>query len=127
MYHVRDTIVLTWGVPINILNKILEYVGTGELEYWTERRNPPNLEPEDFKALLPMLVGCEISSFEMKPRESNYGVNAHHGEDDCFYLNIQKPKLLTGGITEYFIKGYFYPKGVNYGVVIQSFRKKEVK
>ena len=108
---------------LSFLQKLRVVVEHGELDYWDDRKNPPNLFEEDFRSALDRID--TIEKFKWVERESMSGPYGETGEDNCFKFEceIQYGGLFEIEITRYFIKGYFFEKSKLIGVTIQSFRE----
>ena len=107
----------------SFIDKIAYVVENGELEFWEDRKNPPNLSVDEFN--LVMARDDEAINLKWITRVSDKGKHGKTGEDDCFKF---KCEVEYGGIFEietkyYFVKGYFFEKGNLEGVAIQSFRE----
>lgn len=108
---------------LSFIDKLRTIVEHGELDYWDDRKNPPNLLKEDFENILDRIDTIEM--FKWIERESQEGPYGKMGEDNCFKFECE---IQFGGIFEieikrYFIKGYFFEKSKLIGVTIQSFRE----
>ncbi len=104
---------------ISFLAKLKLAVREGELDYWWERGNPPNLSTAIFKLFCKKLKGDVVPKWI--ERESEAGPYGLTGEDFCFKFSHEIS--LMGTTTKYFVKGYFFNKGDLKGVTIQSFRE----
>ena len=109
------------GLPF--LQKLRLVVEHGELDFWEDRKNPPNLSVDEFTRILDRIDAME--SFGWVPRESQEGPYGRTGEDNCFKFEceIQFGGLFEIEIKRFFIKGYFFEKTKLIGVTIQSFRE----
>jgi hypothetical protein len=110
----------------SFIDKLAYVVENGELEFWEDRKNPPNLSVDEFKLVMARVD--EAINFKWITRESDKGKHGKTGEDDCFKFNC---KVEFGGIFEietkyYFVKGYFFHKENLEGVTIQSFREEQL-
>jgi hypothetical protein len=108
---------------LSFIQKLRTIVEHGELDYWADRKNPPNLSEEDFRNILDRIDTIEF--FKSIPRESEQGPYGRTGEDNCFKFEceIQFGGLFEIEIKRYFVKGYFFEKSKLIGVTIQSFRE----
>ncbi|MCK5072221.1 MAG: hypothetical protein KAQ98_02265 [Bacteriovoracaceae bacterium] len=89
--------------------KILKLaISKGELNYWWERDNPQNESRDVFNVFIKRVKGqIEPAWIE---RKSTAGPHGLLGEDECFKFEA---KISMFGIRKkYFIKGYFFNKGV---------------
>lgn len=107
----------------SFIDKLSYVVENGELEFWEDRKSPPNLSIDEFKMVMARVD--EAINLKWIPRESDLGKHGKSGEDDCFKFNCE---VEFGGIFEietkyYFVKGYFFEKVNLEGVAIQSFRE----
>jgi len=104
----------------DFLKKLKLSVEEGKLEFWIDRKNPPNLTIEEFKIFLNKLR----RSFEpdIVPRNSEAGKYGLTGEDECFQFEAKIGFL--GTLKDYYVKGFFFDKDNLMGVEIQSFREK---
>jgi hypothetical protein len=103
--------------------KLTHVIENGELDFWEDRKNPPNLSVDQFTLVMQRVQSA--ANLKWVKRESEKGKSGRSGEDDCFKFNCE---VAFGGIFEietkvYFIKGYFFDKGNLKGVTIQSFRE----
>ena len=108
---------------LRFLDKLITVVEHGEVNYWEDRKNPPNPSIDEFYQVLYRVD--EAINLKWIDRESIKGPYGPTGEDKCFKFNCE---ILFGGIYEiqtkfYFVKGYFFDKGDLKGVTIQSFRQ----
>ena len=108
---------------LSFIDKLWAVVEKGELDFWEDRRNPPNLSVDEFRKVLDRIDAVEKLSWI--PRLSEDGSHGKDGEEKCFKLEC---KVQFGGIFEietkrYFIKGYFFEITELKGVTIQSFRE----
>ena len=94
---------------LSFIDKFRTVIEYGELDYWEERKNPPNLSREDFINVLYRIDTIEM--FKWAVRESEDGPYGRTGEDDCFKFECQ---IEFGG---------FFEKSKLIGVTIQSFRE----
>lgn len=110
-------------IGLSFLQKLRTVVEHGKLDFWADRKNPPNLSVEDFKNILDRIEKIEL--FSWIPRESEQGVYGRTGEDRCFKFEceIQFGGLFEIEIKRYFVKGYFFEQSKLIGVTIQSFRE----
>jgi hypothetical protein len=108
---------------LTFIQKLQTVVELGELDYWADRNNPPNLPDEDFMNAVERFD--KIENFKWIPRESDLGPHGKTGEDNCFKFEceIQFGGLFEIEIIRYFVKGYFFEKSKLIGVTIQSFRE----
>ena len=109
------------GLPF--IEKLWTVVEKGELDFWEDRKNPPNLSADEFKKVMDRIDA--VLKFSWILRESEGGPHGKDGEDNCFKFECE---VEFGGIYEietkrYFIKGYFFEKTKLIGVTIQSFRE----
>lgn len=107
----------------SFLDKLLHVAENGELDFWEDRKNPPNLSVDEFKLVMNRINGQP--SLKWVDRDSDAGLHGKTGEDKCFKFNCEAE---FGGIFEieikfYFVKGYFFDKGNLKGVAIQRFRE----
>ena len=107
---------------LSFLDKLIYVIDNGELDFWEDRKDPPNLTADEFKLVMNRIE--EPKNLKSIPRESTSGPRGHTGEDNCFKFNCEAE---FGGVFEiemkyYFVKGYFFDKGNLKGVTIQSFR-----
>lgn len=107
----------------SFIDKCVYVVENGELEFWENRTNPPNLSVDEFKLVI--IRVNKIKNIKWVTRVSDKGKYGRTGEDECFKFNCE---VEFGGIFEfetkyYFIKGYFFEKKNLLGVTIQSFRE----
>ncbi len=110
-------------VGLAFIEKLSVVVEKGELDFWEDRRNPPNLSVDEFKIVLDRIYATE--NLKWVSRESEEGLHGKNGEDNCFKFECE---IQFGGVFEietkrYFIKGYFFEKTELKGVTIQSFRE----
>lgn len=110
---------------LSFLDKLITVYEQGELDYWEDRTNPPNLSVDDFELVLYRID--QADNLKWVPRESTNGPHGTTGEENCFKYNCV---ARFGGIFEdeikyYFVKGYFFDKDDLKGVCIQSFREEE--
>lgn len=110
----------TAGLPF--IDKLVYVVENGVLEFWEDRKNPPNLSVDEFKLVI--IRVDRVRNFKWVSRLSDKGRYGRTGEDYCFKFSCE---VEFGGIFEienkyYFTKGYFFEKGNLLGVAIQSFR-----
>jgi len=108
---------------LQFLDKLIIIYEQGELDFWGDRVNPPNLSKDEFDLVLYRIDRAD--SLKWIARESQKGPHGKTGEDDCFKFNCSAE---FGGIFEnetknYFVKGYFFDKDDLKGVAIQSFRE----
>ncbi|MBT7608339.1 MAG: hypothetical protein HN576_01195 [Bacteriovoracaceae bacterium] len=108
---------------LQFLQKLITVYEQGELDFWEDRLNPPNLTKDEFDLVLYRIDRANRLSWVT--RESEEGPHGTTGEDDCFKFNCSAE---FGGIFEnetktFFVKGYFFDKGDLKGVTIQSFRE----
>lgn len=105
------------------MQKLKTVIEKGKLEYWDNRRNPPNLGKEEFFVTLPRIN--ESQEVKWVKRESEQGEYGLTGEDLCFKFecDIEHVGLEKDVLKRYFIKGYFFEKAKLIGVTIQSFRR----
>lgn len=108
---------------LQFLDKLIAVVEHGEVDYWEDRKNPPNLSVDEFHQVLYRMD--EAANLKWIDRDSTNGPDGTTGEDKCFKFNCE---VQFGGIFEietkfYFVKGYFFDKGDLKGVTIQSFRQ----
>lgn len=108
---------------LQFLDKLITVCDQGEIDFWEDRKNPPNLSRDDFDIVIDRVD--EALNYRTRPRKSNEGPHGLTGEDNCFYFDCE---VQFGGIFDietkyYFIKGYFFDKGNLLGVTIQSFRE----
>lgn len=108
---------------LSFLDKLKNVAQHGELDYWEDRTNPPNLSVDEFEQVLYRID--EVINLKWIDRESTNGPNGTNGEDKCFKFSCE---IQFGGIFEietrfYFMKGYFFDKGDLKGLTIQSFRQ----
>jgi hypothetical protein len=108
---------------LSFIDKLRTVVEQGELDFWEDRRDPPNLLKEDFENVLNRID--KIKMLKWIPRQSELGPYGKTGEDYCFKFECE---IEFGGIFEiemkrYFIKGYFFEKTKLIGITIQSFRE----
>jgi len=108
---------------LSFIQKLRIVVEHGELDYWDDRKNPPNLLEDDFKSVLDRID--TIEKLKWIRRESELGPHGKTGEDCCFKFEceIQFGGLFEIEIARYFMKGYFFEKSKLIGVTIQSFRE----
>jgi hypothetical protein len=120
---VRDNEFRGIGKRSLFIEKLLTVVEYGRLDYWDNRRSPPNLLEEDFKNLLNRVD--TIEKFKLFPRKSEHGVYGKTGEDNCFKFEYEVQFGSFSGVLfkRYFVKGYFFEKEKLIGVTIQSFRE----
>lgn len=109
------------------IDKLAYVVENGELEFWENRRSPPNLSVDEFKIAIVRID--QTINLRWISRKSEEGKHGKSGEDACFKFSC---KIEFGGIFEivtryYFIKGYFFEKEKLIGVTIQSFREEQKK
>lgn len=107
---------------LRFLDKLIAVVERGEVDYWENRRNPPNLSIDEFNQTLYRVN--EATNLKWIDRDSTNGPYEITGEDKCFKFNCE---IQFGGVFEietkfYFVKGYFFDKDDLKGVTIQSFR-----
>lgn len=107
------------GKGTTFAKKLKTVVREGELEYWWERGNPPNEEPDVFRTFVRKLSG-DIDPLWAK-RKSEAGNNSLLGEKECF--SFQHEISLFGSAKKFYVKGYFFDENNLKGVVIQSFRE----
>jgi len=105
------------------IKKLWLVIEKGELDFWEDRQNPPNLSVHEFIKILDRVDAIEKLSWVQ--RISKIGPYGKTGEDHCFKFECE---IHFGGIFEiearrYFIKGYFFEKKKLKGVCIQSFRE----
>jgi hypothetical protein len=108
---------------LTFIEKLWMVVERGELDFWEDRSNPPNLSADEFRKVLDRIDTLE--NFKWVERESSGGPHGKTGEDKCFKFECE---IQFGGVFEietkrYFIKGYFFEKAKLVGVMIQSFRE----
>lgn len=108
---------------LSFLDKLLHVVENGELDFWEDRNNPPNLSVNEFKLVMGRIDGS--TNLKWVNRESNAGEHGKTGENMCFKFDCEAE---FGGIFDlekkfYFVKGYFFDKDDLKGVTIQSFRE----
>lgn len=108
---------------LSFIEKLIYVVENGELEFWEDRKNPPNLSVDEFRLVMARVD--EAINLKWVSRESDKGKHGKTGEDVCFKFNCE---VQFGGIFEvetkyYFAKGYFFDKKNLEGVTIQSFRE----
>lgn len=108
---------------LTFIQKLQTVVELGDVDFWADRKNPPNLSDEDFINVVDRLD--VIEKFKWMPRESDQGPHGQTGEDSCFKFECE---IQFGGLFEietirYFVKGYFFEKEKLIGVTIQSFRE----
>ncbi|GAB4421615.1 MAG: hypothetical protein OHK0056_32520 [Bacteriovoracaceae bacterium] len=107
------------------LDKQLAVVEIGELDFWENRKNIPNLTRDEFYNVI-YRIDRTINLKWIK-RDSTNGPHGKSGEDSCFKFICE---VNYGGIFNieskwFFVKGYFFDKGNLKGVTIQSFRLEE--
>lgn len=107
---------------LQFLDKLIAVVEHGEVDYWEDRKTPPNLSIDEFHQVLNRMD--DTTNLKWVARESCNGPHGTTGEDKCFKFNCE---VQFGGIFEieakfYFVKGYFFDKDNLKGVTIQSFR-----
>lgn len=105
------------------LEKLIIVCEKGDLDFWEERNNPPNLSKDEFKIVL-YRIG-QVDNLNWPERKSQNGPHGKTGEDHCFQFTCT---VEFGGIFEhiiktYYVKGYFFDKENLKGVTIQSFRE----
>ncbi|MFY7994380.1 MAG: hypothetical protein ACOVP4_13875 [Bacteriovoracaceae bacterium] len=108
---------------LTFIQKLRTVSEIGEVDYWEDRKNPPNLFYDDFKSLIDRFE--TIEKLKWVSRESEQGPYGKTGEDYCFKFECE---VRFGGFFEieikrYFLKGYFFEKSKLIGVTIQSFRE----
>ena len=108
---------------LSFLDKLIIVIELGELDYWEDRANPPNLSVDEFLKVLERIE--ETAKVSWIDRISKNGPHGKTGEKNCFKINCE---IKFGGIFDierkfYFIKGYFFDDGELKGVTIQSFRE----
>lgn len=110
-------------IGLSFLQKLRTVVEHGKLDFWADRKNPPNLSVGNFKNILARIDKIEL--FSWIPRESEQGTYGRTREDKCFKFEceIQFDGLFEIEIKRYFVKGYFFEQSKLIGVTIQSFRE----
>ncbi len=105
------------------LEKLIIVYEKGELDFWEERNNPPNLSKDDFDIVL-YKIG-QVDNLKWPVRKSQNGPHGKTGEDHCFQFNctVEFGGIFGSTIKTYYIKGYYFDKGNLKGVTIQSFRE----
>lgn len=108
---------------LQFLEKLIVIVEQGEIDYWEDRKNPPNLTIDEFHLVINRVD--EAKNLKWVERVSTNGPHGTTGEEKCFKFNCEAQ---FGGIFDietkfYFVKGYFFDKGDLRGVTIQSFRE----
>ena len=98
------------GLPF--LEKLTTVYDKGELDFWEDRINPPNLSKDEFDLVLNRVTNVE--NLKWLPRKSKNGPHGLTGEDNCFMFNCP---VEFGGIFEntrklFFVKGYFSTKKI---------------
>jgi len=93
----------------------------GELDYWWERKKPPNLSPEVFKKTIEFMGEVTPRWVDRKSKNGPHGTT---GELQCFKFEFEI--RLFGVQKRYFLKGYFFDRDELKGVSIQSFREQPV-
>lgn len=97
----------------------LQLAALAELDYWEDRRDPPNLSIQEFRSLLNYIpAGLQPS---WRERESSSGPHGDTGETQVFKFEFEVSIL--GRRSRYFVKGYFFDADRCRGVTIQSFRR----
>jgi hypothetical protein len=66
----------------SFIDKLAYVVENGELEFWEDRKNPPNLSVAEFKLVMARVD--EAINLKWIPRESDKGKHGKSGENDCF-------------------------------------------
>lgn len=110
---------------LSFFNKLLYLIENSELEFWEDRRNPPNLSKDEFELIMARIEGP--LNLKWVNRESGGGKHGTNGEKKCFKFNCVAE---FGGVFEieskhYFVKGFFFDEGNLKGVTIQSFREEQ--
>ncbi len=90
-----------------------------ELDYWEDRRNPPNLTENEFRNLLNHIPKNTAPTWE--DRNSSAGPHGAKGEGKVFMFNFEIKMFSVR--SRFFVKGYFFDADKCRGVTIQSFRK----
>lgn len=108
---------------MGFVDKLTYVVENGELDYWEDRENPPNLDVDQFRQVITRIESTIRP--KIVTRESKAGPRGSTGEDNCFQFecSVEFGSWKEIEIKYYFIKGYFFDKGDLKGVTIQSFRK----
>lgn len=109
------------GLPF--LEKLIAVFEHGEVDFWEDRKNPPNLSVDELEQVLHRIDRADNLSWIK--RESKKGPRGKTGEDNCFKFTCQVEfgGLFDIEIKHYFVKGYFFDKANLRGVTIQSFRE----
>lgn len=102
----------------NDLLKRLKAAVRLELDYWSEKKDPPNLTEAEFKIALNNIPGNYTVKYDV--RKSGSGRHGRTGEQSVFYIEFKLP--IRRNYVFYMIKGYFFDEGDLKGVCIQSFR-----
>lgn len=89
-----------------------------ELDYWSEKKDPPNLTEAEFKIVLNNIPGDYTFKYDV--RKSEAGKHGRTGEQSVFYIEFKLP--VRRNYVFYMIKGYFFDESDLKGVCIQSFR-----
>jgi hypothetical protein len=108
---------------LQFLEKLVYVFENGELDFWEDRKNPPNLSIDEFKQVMNRITAA--LNLKWVERESKSGLHCLTGEDHCFKFNCEADFGVVFEIESkrFFVKGYFFDKGNLKGVTIQSFRE----
>lgn len=107
------------GEEMDFIKKLRIAVVEGELVYWSNRNDPPNLEEQEYRTFVSKIR--QPLGPEWIQRISRAGKYGQTGEDVCFQFEKQISFLRK--IRIYYVKGFFFEKGNLKGVAIQSFRE----
>jgi hypothetical protein len=108
---------------LTFIEKLRIVIEKGELDFWQDRKNPPNLSVDEFLKVLDRIEVIEKLSWVTRLSED--GLHGKNAEEYCFKFECE---ISFGGVFEietkrYFVKGYFFEKTELKGVTIQSFRE----
>jgi hypothetical protein len=71
----------------SFIDKLVYVVENGELEFWEDRKNLPNLTLDEFKLVMTRID--DVIFLKWISRVSNKGKHGKTGEDFCFKFNCE--------------------------------------